>query len=312
MRLAATSVLRLLSGVLLGLYLLTGTAAAAEAVLPTGDRLFWDDSVPGAGKRVRRALPEIRAQVARATGLPVPGPAEIHVVSGWDRMREVAGMMVPEWAAGVCVSGRGLIAVRSDVSDNPALLRSLESVMRHEWIHYAWSQASGPNRRKLPLWVEEGLAERVGGGFSADAGRQLDLAAEANRLIPFDQISSSWPRRQLDAALAYLQSKSWIEYFITHAGAQTLRAVLADTATPPKQVDSPPFEAAVFRHTKRPLSLWIEDWRAHAEQTAVPWYRWWLDDLFTTLMLIVGVVGGIAYFFIRARRRRQIAQMPDG
>ena len=51
----------------------------------------------------------------------------------------------------------------------------------------------------------------------------------------------------------------------------------------------------MFNHAKRPLSLLIEDWRAVLEAKARPWYAHLFNDVFTTIFLIFGVVGGISY-----------------
>ena len=219
-------------GVILLMAFLAPSAHAADEVLPTGDRLYWDDGIGGAAARIRKALPGIRAEVARALGMPEPGPAEIHVVSGWDRIREVVGDTVPPSGPLGCVSAVASSSrFASDVSDNRALLRSLETVMRHEWIHFAWSQAAGARTRELPLWIEEGFAELIGGGMSADAGAKLDMATTFKRLVPFDKITKRWPESQHEAGLAYLQSKSWVQYFFKHQGADKFRAILADVAT---------------------------------------------------------------------------------
>ena len=287
-----------------------GVARAGETELPDGDRLYWDDGLGAGAERVRKALPPIRRHVASVLGLGAPAPANIHVVSGWQRMREVAGMTVPEWAAGVCVGSRRLIALRADVADNPRLLRSLESVTRHEWVHYAWATAAGSRAHRLPLWVNEGLAEFIGGGLSADAGATLDIAASSRDLIPFQDIESRWPRGQYRAALAYAQSKSWIQYFRRRAGEDALRAVLSDVARGKGSADAA-FDEAVWTHTKRPVSLWVEDWRMDLEATAKPWYAHAFNDLWTAIFLVIGIVGGISYFFIRARRRRERERMPD-
>ena len=114
-----------------------------------------------------------------------------------------------------------------------------------------------------------------------------------------------------------MQSKSWVEYFTRHAGNETFRTILHELAgkrpIPEGSVsDGSPFEAAVWRHTKRPLSLWIEDWRVALKESASPWYVHLFKDLWTGIFLVVGIVGGISYFFIRRRRKQQIDQMPDG
>ena len=79
--------------------------------------------------------------------------------------------------------------------------------------------------------------------------------------------------------------------------------------------DSPaagtPFEELVYEHTDVTLSHWHATWQVHVKETAAPWFHLLLRDLTGTLLFLASLIGLIAYFFLRRRRKRQIAALPD-
>ena len=296
--------------------LMTGTVAwAGEATTPGGHRVRWDGGLDDIGNRVVASLPRVRARVAVALGFPLRGGgAEIVVVSGYDRMRSEGGREVPEWAAGVCIGSQSRIVMRADLVDRDPL-NSMVTTLRHEWVHLSWSRRAGANVRELPLWVEEGLAEDVGGGISIEAGFQLDAAAKFGRLIPFSQIESTWPEDARDASLAYKEGRSWVGYFRNKAKPGTLQRILADLADGKRNADTPGagshFQQLVFAETGATLSHWIAAWKIKVKEEADPWFHLLLRDFTGTIFFTLGVLSLGAFYFLRRRRKRQIAELDE-
>jgi hypothetical protein len=261
-------------------------------------------------------LPEVQRQVELRLGFAFPGgPAEVVVVSGLERMRAEAGVGVPDWAAGVCVGERSRIVLRSDRLQDSGPVRALSSTLRHEWVHLAWSRRAGRHTRRLPLWAEEGLAEEIGGGISLDGGAKLDFAAKWSGLLPMDELRATWPADGDDAALAYRQGRSWIQYFVQKRGWEDLRVILGELADGKGVSESPaagrPFDELLYEHTGSTLSSWLANWEVHLEETADPLFYLLWRDLTGTIFFVIAVIAGVAYFFLRSRRRRQIADLPD-
>jgi len=287
----------------------------AEGLDVDGGRVSWDDGLDALGRQAARAFPEVRAEVERRLGFAYRGPTvEVVIVRGLDRMQEVTRAQVPAWAVGVAVSSRALIAIRADL-----LFRGfgggIVPVLRHEWVHLAWGQHAGARRRTLPLWVEEGIAEDVGGGISIDLGATLDLAVVFDRLLPFDSLETGFPADTSRAALAYKQSESWVRFLTQRVGWQPLQAVLADLASGdaaavPQTGDSP-FARAIRVHTGRSVSEWTAAWRVSLEEAATPWFHLILRDFQGFLIAGLALLGALAFGFVLRRRRRQIARLPD-
>ena len=187
-----------------GFVLRAEAARAGSARSADGHLVRWDDGLDAMGESAARQIPLIGEQVAAALGFPLRGgPAEVVIVQGHARMQAESSPTVPEWAGGVCQGARSRIVLRADLVEGYGVLRSMVTTLRHEWVHLTWSRRAGQYHRRLPLWLEEGLAEEIGGGISVDGGVQLDFAAAFGKLIPFPEIRESWPSDAGRAALAY-------------------------------------------------------------------------------------------------------------
>ena len=297
------------------LWAVTPAAWAGTATTAGGHRVRWDGGLDDVGQRVVQQLPGVRSRVDAALGFTLRGgPAEIVVVSGVDRMRGEAGHAVPDWAAGVCIGSKSRIVLRADLVDRDPL-NSMITTLRHEWVHLSWSRKAGPNARRLPLWLEEGLAEDIGGGVSVEAGAQLDSAARFGWLLPFSRIESAWPSDARDASLAYKQGRSWVRFFRERTTADTMRRILGDLAEGRRYIDGPgagsPFQQLVFAETGSTLSHWLATWSLHVEEQADPWFHLILRDFTGTVFFTIALISAGVFFFMRRRRRRQIAELPD-
>ena len=310
--------MRLVLSLLLCVVALFATATLAEAGETTtagGHRVRWDAGLDAMGERVVRTLPGIRKDVENGLGFAFPGgPAEIVLVRGLDRIREVTGAGIPEWAAGVCQGQRSLIVIRADRVDQSPL-NPMEATLRHEWVHLAWSRRAGERTRLLPLWVEEGLAEDIGGGVSVEAGAQLDFAASFGWLLDFNEITTHWPRDANKASLAYKQGQSFVRYLRRERGPTVFRELLADLADArgidAKSAPGTQFDQVVFNRTGSPLSYWTALWETDVEEKAAPWFHLLLRDFTWTIFILIAFVGLFAFYFIHRKRQRQIAELPD-
>ncbi len=292
-------------------------AFAGEMQTADGHTVRWDEGLDDIGPRVVRLVPAISQEVETRLGFEfVGGPATIWVVSGLERMRAEAGSGVPEWAGGVCVSSKSLIVLRAERIEPPTPFSSANTVLRHEWVHLAWARRSGRHRREIPLWLEEGLAEEIGGGISVDAGASLDFAAAFDRLIPFDQIRDRFPAKAGRAGLAYQQGRSWVRFFIAEAGWPALHAVLLDVAdgkgAPQGEGFDGPFDYLIWKRTEHSVDQWHARWKTRLEETADPWYHLLWRDLTGTIFFGIALIAAVAFFFIRSRRKKAMAALPDG
>ena len=297
-----------------GLLAFASPALAGEARTADGDVVRWPDGLEGMGRRVLDLVPRVRRQVAARLEWPAEGSmAVVELARGVDGASAALGSPAPAWAAGVHRAGH--IVLRSDLVDAGAPLRTLETVLRHEWVHLAWWRRAGLRSRLLPRWFEEGLAEDIGGGASLDGGSELEIAAAFDHLLAFGAMTEAWPTIEYEAALAYRQSQSFVVWLGKEVGWPVMRELLehvADGQIPEGAFENePPFDAWVEKLTGRKLAFWIPPWRDHVVESSRPWYHLFLRDLWGTLWMALALVAAIAYWFIRRRRRKQIEALPD-
>jgi hypothetical protein len=283
--------------------------AAGAARADTDVTVRWDTGLEAYGRDVERLLADTRRDVAGRLGFDVEGPAEVVLVVGHERMREVVRGDPPAWAVGVALGSRGLIVIRVD------LLRrgfggGLGPVLRHEWVHLAWGRRAGARSRDLPLWLEEGVAEVIGGGVSIEAGLALDRAIAFGNLLAFDAIAGRFPADEASAGLAYRQSRAWVAHFVERQGWPVLAAVLDDLATGAER-GADALDRSLRRRTGSGLGEWHASWQQAAEATASPWYAVILQDVSWALLIAVALVGVFAFLGVRRRRRRQIEGLAD-
>ena len=310
----ACSRARLWGGVLLLVLVLAfgGGEAAAGRVDLLGVRVRWDAGLDDLGRQAAAVLPGVREEVARRLGWAYEGPSvDVAIVSGHDRMCEEARVHLPTWAVGAALPAQARIVIRSDLLA-AGYGGGIQPVLRHEWVHLSWGWRAGPHRRLLPLWVEEGLAEEVGGAVSVDAGAALDWAAAFHRLLVFEDLRSAFPEDARGADLAYKQSRSWVRYVTGRVGWEAFRGVLEDLAAGRGgETPGEAFATALRVRTGEALGSWHVAWRVALEEEASPWYQLLLRDFHGALIAGLAVVGAGAFVLVRRRRRRQLAQLPD-
>ena len=273
----------------------------------------WDRGLERMGEEATALLPSVRRQVATRLGWTTDVPAEVVIVHDLARMREEVRAKVPAWAVGVAHSAAGLIVIRADLLA-AGQGSSLESVLRHEWVHLAWGTRAGRNRRLLPLWAEEGIAEDLGGGLSVDAGATLDVAVAFDRLHPFHALQTRFPEDPRGADLAYKQSRSWIQYVTRATGWQPIREILDDLAS--WSEDTPAAREGAFNQRVRArtgLSVgeWASAWRQSVAEEARPWFHLIWRDVTGLILMVLAGIGAGAFVLLARRRRREIDRLPD-
>lgn len=286
-------------------------AQAGEAAALPGVEVRWDDDARDGGERAKARWPGVLLDVQERLGLAVGlEGAELVVVRGSERLRELARAAAPEWAGGITVGGWRVVVRTDGVQGAP--LR-LAATLRHEAVHLVWARAAGAGARRLPRWFEEGLAEEVGGEPSVLQGEgQLELALARGDELSFAALDTAWPADALQASLAYQQARRWVGLFIAREGWASVRSLLAavrddrESANPDEALDR-----ALRAVTGNGLSDWHADWRIAVQRERPGWWMWLLQDVGGVLLMLLALGCALGYASLRRRRRRAIEALPD-
>jgi hypothetical protein len=193
------------------------------------------------------------------------------------------------WLAGAAYPRRRFIVLRLPPGRT---LSGLDGLLAHELTHVIL-QEDYPLSGSWPRWFEEGLAMRESGEGGFRRGATLSLAALRRRLIPLDELWSSFPGNEAGSRLAYAQSFSVIAYLHTRFGRDRFHAFMGN-------LRDRDFEKAFRLSYGFSLGVMEREWRRYVHRR----YSWVPLATGGTAfwMLIVGVFF-LALFFRRRKDR---------
>jgi hypothetical protein len=228
---------------------------------------FQDDDDRALFPLITDAVVRIRDTLERDLGTRLPAPVFIDLVRDQLTLSALSGL--PERAAqttgtvAVAKWGRVLmLSPRAAPHGYPWL-----DTLAHEMTHLVLSQAS---RDRAPLWLQEGVAKREETRWrravrfddipSHDAmaaqGIQRGLALPLTELGPSIAMLPSAEQ----AAVAFAEVASFVDFFVERAGDDVLKKLLAELRdAPPGQDDS----KAIEKVSGIALADWDTQWRAH-------------------------------------------------
>jgi hypothetical protein len=166
-----------------------------------------------------------KTYVENVTGLTMEERVTV-VITGKNRdfqRVQPAGGKVPLWAAAVAYPAMRLIIIKG--REGGAEL-DLEKKFIHEYSHLLLGAVF--TKSPIPDWLHEGLAMRLSGEWSFSRALTMSEAVMTKRLIPLDQLVTSFPEEEREAHIAYAQSYYVISFFLSEFGADALSRFIKD------------------------------------------------------------------------------------
>jgi tetratricopeptide (TPR) repeat protein len=258
--------------------ILTRQALAGSRIVTGDSGAFTYRHAPGIDAVLvpyaERALVSQRAVLEDLLGDLPDAPLEVVFLPDAESLAACSGLTVEqiERTGTVAVSKYGrimLLTPRALGAGYPWLV-----TLAHELTHVVVDRVSWG---RAPLWLHEGIAKLLEQRWTGEASDLLspeeafllDRAAREKRLIPLRRIHPSVAHlpSQEDAALAYAQVASFLEYMDHRLDNGWLRTLLEDLGSG-REVDAA--FVAVSRFNVRRLYLWWEQTISGVRQTPVP------------------------------------------
>ncbi|HKZ18206.1 MAG TPA: tetratricopeptide repeat protein [Geobacteraceae bacterium] len=127
----------------------------------------------------------------------------------------------PAWSGGL-YDGK----VRLPIGGATEITPALRAVLFHEYTHVLVAELTKGN---CPVWLTEGLAEFEGRKEYDPPTTELEKAAKTGGFLPFNTIEKSLSSLAAsDAALAYQQSWSMVDFMISAYGLHKVRELLVN------------------------------------------------------------------------------------
>ncbi|MEI7644626.1 MAG: peptidase MA family metallohydrolase [Chloroflexales bacterium] len=167
---------------------------------------------------VDRALAHLQAEL----GTNLTKSVRIYVYATNRDMRSALQANSEEWIGGQANPTLGVIVATIAAGDETGARR----IIPHELSHQVLNQAVENPYGGIPPWFDEGLAVHNQEVRDIDYDQMIVQAAEENRLIPLEALSSTFPADPEQARLSYAQSRDMVEHIIATYGEAKLQAMV--------------------------------------------------------------------------------------
>lgn len=275
------------------------SAASRPWVAPSGYEVIENDWCRVFFEAERRHLAisvladagSARIKVRARLGRPVPSGVIIEIVDGSkslvSRCRATTGSDAPEWAAAVAWPPANLVLMRAD-SAYPMDER-VSPLLLHEFAHLAIGRSESgalTQRRSLPRWFEEGLAQWAAGSPKPMTEPDLRPAALFGTLMDRPHLEMAFLGGENAAETAYAQARSRVTQMALTAGYDSPKRVLKLILE-----DGLDFDTAIRVGAGYPPDLLESEWRA-ALRSDLSWVPGVLGQIIFALVIILAVVVG--------------------
>jgi hypothetical protein len=280
------------------LTILLAALAAPPRVLD-GERLriLYPERLAGMARILRDRIPVLLQEVEGELGERLERPILVRLAVDDGDFSEIVGPGAFRYAA-VAFPARDELALKASAIQIDA---PLPAIVRHELAHLVLYHLL--RGRRLPLWMEEGLAEIAGGAFPVVTAEELPAAVAAGRIRPLDDLATRFPEDPDDLGIAYRQSESFVRFLRTEAGPGGLRAILLAIR------DGASADDAIFRVTGSPRAELEARWRATLEDQNPFWLVLLRSHWIEALLCACGLLTIVAFARYRVRRRRLLREM---
>ena len=115
--------------------------------------------------------------------------------------------------------------------------RDAEGTASHELTHFLVHRAATSLFRRVPLWLNEGLAEygNVKPGYTYDVA--LEFATANDRLMPIT-FTEVYPGDAEDVIIFYGEAKSIVQFMVDEGGTESMKALMAALKTGKRMDDA--------------------------------------------------------------------------
>jgi hypothetical protein len=193
------------------------------------------------------------------------------------------------------VPGRDLIVI--DYAKMERTPFDVQATTEHELCHLLVHRMIPSD---IPRWLDEGIAQWASGGIAdiVNPGDKdiLKQAVISRRIIPLDDLSSSFPSQPREVILAYQESRSFIDFIVHEYGEGKLRAVLQEMAK------GRTISGALAAVLSADVNALEERWR----ETLVRKYSWPAyasGHIYWVLFFAAALITFIGYLRIRQRMK---------
>jgi len=207
-----------------------------------------------------REFPDRVVEVKKRLGIAPPAPVRVTIGIDARHLGSRLGTGLRPWVAGVALKGRARIGINAKVLRPPTSMPA-SVILRHELTHLALGRRLGPER-SIPLWLEEGICQWVGGTTYLGVRSELLPRLSFDDLLAWADLAERFPADRPTAKLAYLQSFAFVDFLSTKYG-DAFQLALVD-----RVAGGTPVHRALFELTGKAQVELEKEWMAYERMRA--------------------------------------------
>jgi hypothetical protein len=243
--------------------------------------VHWVEGDLAFGQAALDIAVESRFDIAFELELNHVSPTEVYIYPSQWQMQSALGLAQPSWVGGHADPANRSILIAAP--NDPEYRLILETDIPHEMTHLLLYELMGSSGySSLPGWLSEGLAGVHQGNPDSSAPSRLEEAYQENRLLDFGSLCGAFPYAEDEAAIAYLQSESFVGYLQDQYGTKSLLELLE------VYTDNTACLAGVERVYGRTLDQMAHQWQQ--DVLGVSLVSRGLSDSFHWIMMMLPVV----------------------
>ncbi len=259
-------------------------------------RMAYHPSLAARAQVLREEAEKVRLELQQFLGRPVLQDVDVRIGRTAGEMETLApkGAGFPRYAAGVAFSELGLVLLTA-APRYPGAHHDLSEVFRHELAHIALHDAV--SRENVPRWFNEGFAIHASHEAETSRMQALWTATLSGNLIPFKQITRSFPADGQTASIAYAQAADMVRFLMRGGEEHRFQALIRRVET------GQTFDQALFDAYATDMFSLEKGWREDVARR----YTFWPVLFGGSLIWVAGF--GLLIFGYTKRRKRAAAKM---
>ena len=200
-----------------------GLAVDFTRLHQNGLTVLYPPSLEAAAVEAVELYPSVRKSLEESLRWRIDFEPTLILIKGRRPFVQMAGS---DLFVAYAVPERQLMVI--DYSKMMAHPYSIEVTMKHELCHLLLHRHI--DRKNLPKWLDEGVAQWVSGGLAEiimrRKGYALKRATLTGRYLSWEALRDRFPGERDALILAYEQSESLVAYIVTHFGLNGLNELL--------------------------------------------------------------------------------------
>ncbi len=285
---------------LLALLLCESAALAGVRVREEGEGLIYDFPRKRwlVVERVQEHVRQSRPRILRQLGLKDAPPVTLIFSENRVEFRQFTGFEPERWVAARAFPRERKIVLRTRVS-----LADLPHTVDHELAHIYLYDALGEAAHYLPLWMHEGIAKYLANDWRFEEKLVLRDAVLRNRLLDFDEMTTSFPGHEEEISLAYVQSYTFVQFLFETYGEEAFARFLEEMRR--KKDARQALESALGRDVRELEREWLASLKLR--------FRWQVlyHNLQNLLWAAMGALVVALFFLVRYRHKKKLREMEE-